>query len=182
MIFTPSSIQVDKLDAELATRNNVISEYKTITSQLSDKLEKAQKGSVMVIKEDGDNVDKRNADLAQRVRELELELAQTKLALVETECKNQDLTHQFTTALQQQQQMEGGGGNSGSGRSTWLSKTLSSIKETATAHAPTVASAASAAASSAAAVAAGRAGGGGHSRSEALKKSTSVDAIQREIK
>ena len=29
-------------------------------------------------------------------RELELELAQTKLALVETECKNQDLTHQFT--------------------------------------------------------------------------------------
>ena len=31
-------------------------------------------------------------------RELELELAQTKLALVETECKNQDLTHQFTVA------------------------------------------------------------------------------------
>ena len=29
-----------------------------------------------------------------RIRELELELAQTKLALVETECKNQDLTHQ----------------------------------------------------------------------------------------
>ena len=29
-------------------------------------------------------------------RELELELAQTKLALVETECKNQDLTHQLT--------------------------------------------------------------------------------------
>ncbi len=34
-------------------------------------------------------------DLANaRIRELELELAQTKLALVETECKNQDLTHQ----------------------------------------------------------------------------------------
>ena len=31
-------------------------------------------------------------------RELELELAQTKLALVETECKNQDLTHRFTVA------------------------------------------------------------------------------------
>jgi hypothetical protein len=29
-----------------------------------------------------------------RIRELELELAQTKLALVETECKNQDLNHQ----------------------------------------------------------------------------------------
>ena len=38
-----------------------------------------------------------------RIRELELELAQTKLALVETECKNQDLTHQvrlFNVRLQ----------------------------------------------------------------------------------
>ena len=34
--------EVDKLDSELATRNNVIAEYKIITSTLSDKLEKAQ--------------------------------------------------------------------------------------------------------------------------------------------
>ena len=35
-----------------------------------------------------------------RIRELELELAQTKLALVETECKNQDLTHQVRYCIQ----------------------------------------------------------------------------------
>ena len=35
-----------------------------------------------------------------RIRELELELAQTKLALVETECKNQDLTHQVRFCIQ----------------------------------------------------------------------------------
>ena len=30
-----------------------------------------------------------------RVKELEMELAQTKLALVETKCRNQELTHQI---------------------------------------------------------------------------------------
>jgi len=38
-------------------------------------------------------------DLERHVRELELELAQTKLALVESECKTQDLTHQLTSAV-----------------------------------------------------------------------------------
>ena len=40
-----------------------------------------------------------NSNFANIIRELELELAQTKLALVETECKNQDLSHQFSAAL-----------------------------------------------------------------------------------
>ena len=35
----------------------------------------------------------------EQVRELELELAQTKLALVESQCKTQDLTHQLNAAL-----------------------------------------------------------------------------------
>ena len=34
--------EVDKLDGEVASKNQVISEYKTICSQLSAKLEKAQ--------------------------------------------------------------------------------------------------------------------------------------------
>ena len=38
------------------------------------------------------------SSMCSHIRELELELAQTKLALVETECKNQDLTHRFTVA------------------------------------------------------------------------------------
>ena len=50
---------------------------------------------------------------------LELELAQTKLALVEAECKNQDLTHQMTTLVQEIE----------SSRNTWFSKTLTTLKE-----------------------------------------------------
>lgn len=58
----------------------------------------------------------------QRIRELELELAQTKLAHVEAECKNQDLNHQLNTTLAEIQ----------SNRNTWqpwLSKTINSIQE-----------------------------------------------------
>ncbi len=58
----------------------------------------------------------------QRVRELELELAQTKLAHVEAECKNQDLNHQLNTTLTEIQT------NRGSWQ-PWLSKTINSIQE-----------------------------------------------------
>ena len=58
-----------------------------------------------------------------QVRELELELAQTKLALVESECKKQDLTHQLNTALVEIQ----------ASKSTWFHKTISSIREVANA-------------------------------------------------
>lgn len=47
-------------------------------------------------------------------------MAQTKLALVEAECRSQDLNHQLTTiSLEMQSQS----------RNSWLQKTLSSIKE-----------------------------------------------------
>lgn len=61
----------------------------------------------------------------QRVRELELELAQTKLAHVEAECKNQDLNHQLNTTLTEIQT------NRGSWQ-PWLSKTINSIQEKVT--------------------------------------------------
>lgn len=61
----------------------------------------------------------------QRVRELELELAQTKLAHVEAECKNQDLNHQLNTTLTEIQ------ANRGSWQ-PWLSKTINSIQEKVT--------------------------------------------------
>lgn len=60
-----------------------------------------------------------------RVRELELELAQTKLAHVEAECKNQDLNHQLNTTLTEIQT------NRGSWQ-PWLSKTINSIQEKVT--------------------------------------------------
>jgi len=59
------------------------------------------------------------AEKDRLVRELELELAQTKLALVESECRTQDLTHQLNAAITEIQ----------ASKSTWLNKTLSSIRE-----------------------------------------------------
>lgn len=61
----------------------------------------------------------------QRVRELELELAQTKLAHVEAECKNQDLNHQLNTTLTEIQANR-------SSWQPWLSKTINSIQEKVT--------------------------------------------------
>ena len=88
--------EVDRLETELRTKENIIMDYKKITAQLSSKVEKLEG----VGGGDG-NSDLPSPDTAvSRVKELELELAQTKLALVETECKNQDLTHQFLSASQ----------------------------------------------------------------------------------
>lgn len=61
----------------------------------------------------------------QRVRELELELAQTKLAHVEAECKNQDLNHQLNTTMTEIQ----GNSRNNSSWQPWLSKTINSIQE-----------------------------------------------------
>lgn len=58
----------------------------------------------------------------QRIRELELELAQAKLAQVEAECRNQDLNHQLSTTLNDIQ-------SNRSSWQPWLSKTLNSIQE-----------------------------------------------------
>lgn len=57
----------------------------------------------------------------EQIRQLELELAQTKLALVESQCRNQDLTHQLNNVAQEAKTTSG----------TWLSKTISTIKEAA---------------------------------------------------
>lgn len=57
-----------------------------------------------------------------QVKELELLLAQTKLELVEAQCRNQDLTHQMNTLI----------GEIQSNRSSWqpwLTKTINSIQE-----------------------------------------------------
>ena len=53
------------------------------------------------------------------IHELELELAQTKLALVESECKMQDMTHHLNAALAELQES----------KSTWFQKTLTSFRD-----------------------------------------------------
>ncbi|CAG9857075.1 unnamed protein product [Phyllotreta striolata] len=60
----------------------------------------------------------------ERIRELELELAQTKLAHVEAECRNQNLTHQLRAAETELASAK-------NSWPPWVSKTLNSIKEAA---------------------------------------------------
>ena len=94
--------EVDRMETELKIKDNIIADYKKITGQLSNKVDKLQNGDTNT-SDNGDNdslVSPVNSAM-DRIKELELELAQTKLALVETECKNQDLTHQFLSIHQQ---------------------------------------------------------------------------------
>merc|ERR1719228_2800923 len=117
--------EVDRMETDIRTKDNIISDYKNITKQLSSKLDKLQaRGDMSDLNEKSPVNGCSPLDTAlERIRELELELAQTKLALVETECKNQDLTHQFNSAGTQVIN------HSGPQSNTWLSKTLTSIKE-----------------------------------------------------
>lgn len=116
--------EVEKLESDIHLKDVIIADYKAITAQLSAKLEKGgvkeKEGEPIAEKGDvGSPLEK----AMERIRELELELAQTKLALVETECKNQDLTHHFNTSYQVAQ--------TNAGTNKWFTKTLSSIKEVA---------------------------------------------------
>lgn len=83
-----------------------------------------QEGNVQVPepKVNPESINPRIMELERLVRELELELAQTKLAHVESECKTQDLTHQLNSAVSEIQ----------ASKNTWFTKTINSIKEVAT--------------------------------------------------
>ncbi|XP_068429821.1 rab GTPase-activating protein 1 isoform X3 [Clinocottus analis] len=65
-----------------------------------------------------EETDEEKEDLKNQLREMELELAQTKLQLVEAECKIQDLEHHLGLALNEVQ----------AAKKTWFNRTLSSIK------------------------------------------------------
>ncbi|XP_059481553.1 rab GTPase-activating protein 1-like isoform X2 [Neocloeon triangulifer] len=131
--------EVQRANEERERNEAIIAEYKQICSQLSQRLEeqveagkdKESQGQLCP-KCKGDSVgtwvdplsvdaDPRLVVALQRVRELELELAQTKLEHVEAACRNQDLTHQLNAASSELQASKG----------SWLHKTLSSIKEAA---------------------------------------------------
>ncbi|XP_055010002.1 rab GTPase-activating protein 1 isoform X1 [Boleophthalmus pectinirostris] len=65
-----------------------------------------------------EETDEEKEVLKNQLREMELELAQTKLQLVEAECKIQDLEHTLGLALNEVQ----------AAKKTWFNRTLSSIK------------------------------------------------------
>ncbi|ESO96116.1 hypothetical protein LOTGIDRAFT_116192 [Lottia gigantea] len=141
--------ELDRAESESSRNTLIIADYKQICSQLSERLEKQQTASKEellrirnVVKDCNDcsklfdkdgnvklpdpviNPADQNPiiiDLKRQVRELELELAQTKLALVESECKTQDLTHQLNSAITEIQ----------ASKNTWFNKTINSIREVA---------------------------------------------------
>lgn len=146
--------QLEKAEQEIKKTTAIIAEYKQICSQLSTRLEKQQTASreeLEILKakvmscshcseifskeesaknssgdKSGDGGDDEKDSLMKHLREMELELAQTKLQLVEAKCKIQELEHQRGALLNEIQ----------AAKNSWFSKTLNSIK-TATGTQPT---------------------------------------------
>ncbi|KAF1434111.1 Rab GTPase-activating protein 1-like, partial [Spheniscus magellanicus] len=140
--------QLEKAESEIKKTTAIIAEYKQICSQLSTRLEKQQaaskdelevvKGKVMACKHcseifskegalklpavstenKGIEADDEKDALKKQLREMELELAQTKLQLVEAKCKIQELEHQRGALMNEIQ----------AAKNSWFSKTLNSIK------------------------------------------------------
>lgn len=140
--------ELDKAESEIKKNSSIIGDYKQICSQLSERLEKQQtankveiekirqkvddcdrcrdffskegrvKGASSVKGLSDEDTDEEKETLKNQLRELELELAQTKLQLVEAECKIQDLEHHLGLALSEVQ----------AAKKTWFNRTLSSIK------------------------------------------------------
>uniref|UniRef100_A0A672PFS3 Rab GTPase-activating protein 1-like n=1 Tax=Sinocyclocheilus grahami TaxID=75366 RepID=A0A672PFS3_SINGR len=144
--------ELDKAEADIKRSNNIIVDYKQICSQLNTKLENqkahadkelavikskmleceqcrhifSMDGSIQLCSENEDTSaqDEMKASLREQVQELERELAQTKLQMVESKCKIQELEHQnavLTTELQ-------------AAKNTWLRKTLGSFRTAASGH------------------------------------------------
>ncbi|XP_065601388.1 rab GTPase-activating protein 1-like isoform X1 [Cyrtonyx montezumae] len=140
--------QLEKAESEIKKTTAIIADYKQICSQLSTRLEKQQaaskdelevvKGKVMACKHcseifskegtlklpavsldnKGIEIDDEKDALKKQLREMELELAQTKLQLVEAKCKIQELEHQRGALMNEIQ----------AAKNSWFSKTLNSIK------------------------------------------------------
>ncbi|XP_057665079.1 rab GTPase-activating protein 1-like isoform X2 [Diorhabda carinulata] len=127
--------------AELDKNSNlaIINDYKLVRQRLDTQLHevKAELDSLMSKVSNCENCSQHltkpgrnektieeHANDEERIRELELELAQTKLAHVEAECRNQNLTHQLRATEVELTTAK-------NSWPPWLSKTLSSIKEVA---------------------------------------------------
>ncbi|MFT7815467.1 rab GTPase-activating protein 1 isoform X2 [Arapaima gigas] len=124
--------ELDKSESEIKKNGSIIGEYKQvgITLNLPQKVEGCEKCSVLFNKEgrlkvpsatkegSEEDTDEEKEALKNQLREMELELAQTKLQLVEAECKIQDLEHHLGLALNEVQ----------AAKKTWFNRTLSSIK------------------------------------------------------
>uniref|UniRef100_A0A1B6CKT3 Rab-GAP TBC domain-containing protein n=4 Tax=Clastoptera arizonana TaxID=38151 RepID=A0A1B6CKT3_9HEMI len=135
--------EVKKAENDSIRNSTIIAEYKQICqrldseqlaaktslNQLKKKVAGCEKCSEIVTEEVSQNENEEEATLTryqERIKELELDLARAKLAQVEAECQNQDLTHQLNETLTELQSL-----TSRNSWPPWLHKTLSSIKEVA---------------------------------------------------
>ncbi|XP_077987188.1 rab GTPase-activating protein 1-like [Glandiceps talaboti] len=147
-VKTMCRVELERQEKENQRNTTIVGEYKQICSQLSERLEKQQtsyKTEIQGIREavsmcekcsamftsngnvqlnvtnkiPKEETDPRVIDAEKKLRELELELAQTKLQLVESECKTQDLEHQLTAAV----------GEIQASKNNWFSKTFTQLKE-----------------------------------------------------
>lgn len=122
--------EMEKQDSEISKKTAIIQDYKAITSQLSLRLEHVQN----LLKARSENSEDAQEEIinkpitkkseshtiekyVQQIRDLELELARTKLSKVESECKVQELEHELSCAIKEVH----------SAKSTWLHKTLSNF-------------------------------------------------------
>ncbi|KAM3966598.1 GTPase activating protein and centrosome-associated [Aphomia sociella] len=114
-----------RLDRQLHT----VQEY--MKDCVSCSLKLAQKDNKEESEQKGDEKEEGSSDtearLRQRVRDLELELAQVKLAHVQAQCSNQELSHQLNSTLNEMQSAM----NQRQSVAPWLVRTLSSIMEAA---------------------------------------------------
>ncbi|XP_033105169.1 rab GTPase-activating protein 1-like isoform X2 [Anneissia japonica] len=145
--------ETEKSEGENSRNTAIIIDYKEICSQLSERLEKQQTSHKQTMEhirsnvqscdtcskiftDDGnlapsepplkpEDVDPRLAAAASQTRELELDLAHTKLELVESQCHVQELEHRLNAAVNELQEMQ-------ASKNSWLQKTLTSFKEAAT--------------------------------------------------
>ncbi|XP_061884406.1 rab GTPase-activating protein 1-like isoform X1 [Entelurus aequoreus] len=148
--------ELEKAELEIKKTTAIISEYKQICSQLSTRLEKQQAatkeeldivkskvtgcehcrdlfstmGSLQVSspghdKASSEPLDEEKDGLKEQLRQMELELAQTKLQLVEAKCRIQELEHQRGVLMNEIQ----------AAKNSWFSKTLSSLKSSASSSA-----------------------------------------------
>ncbi|XP_029004112.1 rab GTPase-activating protein 1 isoform X4 [Betta splendens] len=148
--------ELEKAELEIKKTTAIIAEYKQICSQLSTRLEKQQAttkeeldivrskvtgcdhckdlfstlGSLQALspnkaKASSEPLDEEKDGLKEQLRQLELELAQTKLQLVEAKCRIQELEHQRGVLMNEIQ----------AAKNSWFSKTLGSLKSSASSSA-----------------------------------------------
>ncbi|KAL0850479.1 hypothetical protein ABMA28_012274 [Loxostege sticticalis] len=114
-----------RLDKQLHQVQDYVKDCVTCSVKFAQKDNKEESEGKDGDKEEGSS--DTEARLRQRVRDLELELAQVKLAHVQAQCSNQELSHQLNAALNELQALM----NQKQSVAPWLVRTLGSIMEAA---------------------------------------------------